>query len=132
MQLNFSRKLLAWGRLRLGFILISHNVELVETVKRELQKVMFVLPCHLTLCKALAFSRAWGRVSDLSDEVRCGCFGNPVHEHSDEGCLQHNGKSKGEPEENTLTVTEPAALLLGRELDAAEVRFKLKSVSGMK
>lgn len=127
---SFSRKLLAWVRLCRALILISHNIELVETVKRELQKVMLVLPRHLTLCKVLALSRTWWGVGDFSDEVCCGSLGHPVHEYPDEGGLQHNGKSKGEAEEHSLTITEPAAFLLRCELDATEVWFKLGRVSG--
>lgn len=114
-----------WRLWLLSVLALCHNIKLVETVKRQMQEVMLILPGNLGLCKSLALDRSRWRVGDLGDQVRSRRFGNTVHEYTDKRCLQDNGEAKGEAEEDSLAVTEPPTLLLGGKLDATEIRFEL-------
>lgn len=87
---------------------------------------MLVLPCHLTLCKTFTLCRGRWWIGDFGDEIGSGSLGNSIHEHTDEGSLQYDRKGKGKSEQDTLPVTEPAALLFGREFNTAEVWLKLR------
>lgn len=89
---------------------------------------MLVLPGNLTLGEALTFRWRWRRVCDLGDKVRCGGFGNAIHQHADEWDSQDNRESESEAEQDTFSVPEPPTFLLGGELDAPEVWFELDTV----
>lgn len=86
---------------------------------------MLVLPPHLGLCKLRALVRSRRRVCDLGNEIGGRRFCDTVHKHANEGGFYNDGKGKSETEQHSLTILEPAALLLRGEGDAAEVGFKL-------
>lgn len=111
-----------------AIIVVHHDVELVDIVKRQAQEVMLVLPGHLALREALALRRRGRRISDLGKQIRRGCLSDTIHEHANERRPQHNCESKGKPEQHSFSVTKPPALLLGRKFDPTEVRFQLRGV----
>lgn len=90
---------------------------------------MFVLPGNLAFRKVCTFSRRWRRVGNLGDKVRRRCLSNAIHQHANVWDPQKNRESEGKAKENTFSVAEPPAFLLGGELDAPEVRFELDVVN---
>lgn len=89
---------------------------------------MLIFPGHLTLRKAFTLCRSWWWVSDFGDKIGRRCLGNSIHEHTDEWNLEYDRKCKGKSEKNAFPITNPAALLFGREFDATEIRRKLRIV----
>ena len=89
---------------------------------------MLVLPANLAFRETRTFSRRWRRVSYLGDKVRCRCLSNAVHQHTNVRDTQSNRESKGKAKENTFSIAEPPALLLGSELNAPKVGLELGTV----
>lgn len=108
---------------------MCRNIQLVNVLQRQLQEIVLVFPGDLGFSKLAPLSRRWRRVCDLGDQVGRRSLCDTVHEYTNEGHLQNNGKCKGKAEQNTLSVQEPSTLLLGGEWDPAEVWFKLEIIS---
>ena len=128
-ECKFSGELLPWKFRCLISIfgpIIRWNIELVNVLQRQVQKVMLVLPSNLGLSKLRAFSRGWWRVGDLGNEICGRCFSDTVHQHTNKGRFENNSESKSESEQDTLTVQEPPALLVWGERDTAEVWLELE------
>lgn len=106
-------------------ILSTGYIELVNVVKWQTQEVMLILPSYLTLSEAFTLNGGWWWISNLGNKVCRRCLRNAVHNHTDEGSLQNNGKGKRKAEQNAFTVAEPATLLFRSKLDSTEVWFKL-------
>lgn len=80
----------------MSILLVDGNVDLIDFIQRKLEEIVFVFPCHLALCKALALRRGGRWVRDLGDQIRSRGLSNSVHENTDEWELQNNGKAKCE------------------------------------
>ena len=104
---------------------IRHNVKFINAIQRHLEEVVFVLPNDLGFCESFTLSWSSWRISDLSDEVRCGRLCNTVHQNTNERRSQDDGEGKGKAEQNAFAISEPATLLLWREFDSAEIRLQL-------
>ena len=122
------RKLLCCSTGYLGSAapLISYDIELIKVFQRQPQEIMFISPYNLAFSKSLALGRGRRRIGDLGDKIGCRCFGNTIHQDTNERGLQYDGESKRKAKQYTFTIIEPAALLVGSEFDTLKVRLKLK------
>lgn len=99
-------------------------VYIVNVGKREVQKLVLVCPCLLTIRKLLHLCRRWWGVGDLGDEVRSRSLGNSVNQDSNKRDLNQGVEAQSKPEEDALAAPEPVALLLLCEVDPGEVRLQ--------
>lgn len=120
-------KLLSWqfGGFLGILAALNRRIEFIEIFKGQLKEVVLVLPGHLGLRKSLAFSRRRCGVGDFSDEICRRRLRDAIHQHTNKGSLQDNGEAKSKAKEHPFAISEPPTLLIGRKLDATEIRLEL-------
>ena len=102
------------------------NIQPIQPLQRQVQKLMLVLPPHILLPEPLRLLRRRGWLRDLGDEVGGGGLGDAVEEDAEEGHFEEEEEGEGEAVEDAFAVVEPEALLLWAVVDAREVRFELE------
>lgn len=109
-------------------LLLQAHVQLINCVQRQAHKFMLILPLHVPLFELFSFRRMRRRLGNLGDEIRGRGFCNTVDEDSEERDFEKDKEGDCEAVEDTLTIAEPLALLVGGVANAGEVWFELAMV----